>query len=129
MEKSKRRRKLRESLIYVWKCEAFVKIGFTTDPASRLHCAATASPFEIIPVCTFVGRKDDERRLHLFFSQHRHRGEWFRDEGSVASFLRAMQNAVAPDGTVEKEAVYEWLVKAGAKLTQNNHRAWLVATN
>ncbi len=76
--------------VYVIRCEQFVKIGKTTRKESRLATMQTANPFELVTIAIIDADDGDEleRDLHKRFARYRHRGEWFRDAGWLANWIR-----------------------------------------
>lgn len=77
-------------LVYVIRCEQFVKIGKTTQKENRIASMQTANPFELV-VLAIIDADDGnelERDLHKRFARYRHRGEWFKDTGWLANWIR-----------------------------------------
>lgn len=66
-----------------------VKIGKCTGhPAERIAQLQTGCPSYLALAFFMWGDLDRERMMHEVFAEHRHsRGEWFRCEGSLATFL------------------------------------------
>ena len=56
-----------------------VKIGYTSDPDSRLSSMQTGSPCQLVLARLERGNRDLERRLHHRFREKRIHGEWFDD--------------------------------------------------
>lgn len=76
--------------VYVIRCENFVKIGKTTRKESRIANMQTANPFELVTIAVIDADDGDEleKELHKRFARYRHRGEWFRDAGWLARWVR-----------------------------------------
>lgn len=76
--------------VYVIRCEQFVKIGKTTQKENRLATMQTANPFDLVTVAIIDADDGDglEKALHKRFARYRHRGEWFRDAGWLARWIR-----------------------------------------
>jgi len=77
--------------VYVIRCKGFVKIGKAEDTGRRIAALQAANPFdiEVIAVLSNCDGHVLERELHRRFSDHNHRGEWFRDEGKLAIWIQA----------------------------------------
>jgi hypothetical protein len=74
--------------VYFAETEGLVKIGLSAHIAFRLEDLRCACPFEITLLHFERGyERRDERRLHRQFDEYRVRGEWFRCEGELLSFL------------------------------------------
>lgn len=68
-----------------------VKIGYTKHIKNRIAVLRNSSPHAISLVHSFRGKRSDERALHARFSTLRVRGEWFRNEGELASWIAEVQ--------------------------------------
>lgn len=66
-----------------------VKIGFSGSHGARLSALQNASPDRLTLLGTLPGTIKTERRMHARFKDYRETGEWFRVEGTLATFLRA----------------------------------------
>jgi hypothetical protein len=76
-----------EGYVYAISSGDFVKIGWAADPVRRLSELNVGSP-HIHELIGFArGTKDHERQMHEICSEQRVRGEWFRREGDVETFL------------------------------------------
>lgn len=56
---------------------SFIKIGYSTNPQSRLTALQTASPYALRILGFWPGNRLTERRIHKYLSQFRRSGEWF----------------------------------------------------
>jgi hypothetical protein len=74
--------------IYVVRVRRYVKIGFTRNVRNRMGNLQTANPDKIEIVATFAGSTDDELSLHARFAAFREIGEWFREEGDLADWIK-----------------------------------------
>lgn len=72
----------RQGCIYFVRFQGLVKIGFTTNMASRM----VAVPHEEI-LGTVPGTLADEKRCHAAFAHLRKQGEWFRPEPELLAFI------------------------------------------
>ena len=65
--------------VYIIKCEAFHKIGWTISIAARLRDLSVGNPFELtlVQLFSFTNARAVETVLHQAFSSKRVRGEWF----------------------------------------------------
>jgi hypothetical protein len=77
-----------ESCVYFIRCGEFVKIGKADDLIKRFKGLRTSMPHDLELLMSLPGSVPEERGFHDRFAAHRHRGEWFRLEGSLAEFLR-----------------------------------------
>lgn len=64
-----------------------IKIGVATDPRERLGNMQTGSIARLSIVAEMPGDERYEKILHAQFAEHRIRGEWFRCEGQLATFV------------------------------------------
>ncbi len=55
-----------------------IKIGYTTNVATRLAGLQTGYPETLVIRCISPASYKDEARLHETFKEHRTRGEWFK---------------------------------------------------
>lgn len=74
-------------LVYVATCEGFAKIGVTQKIGCRISNLRMSCPFPIKVVAIMRGGRKLEKELHSRFAGHRHTGEWFRIEGSLAAWI------------------------------------------
>lgn len=77
--------------VYVIRCQGFVKIGKAAKVESRIATLRIGNPFdlELIAHLTEGDGHALERALHQRFAAHRHRFEWFREEGELAAWVEA----------------------------------------
>ena len=68
----------------------FVKIGFSLKPGARLNKMRTDSPRELVLLGVVDGDLSVERAFHDRFAHLRHRGEWFKDDGTIVALVEAM---------------------------------------
>lgn len=75
--------------VYVIKCGTYVKIGKAANVKKRLAGIQGFIPFdiELVAVLTDGDGHQLELDLHKRFAEHRHRGEWFRFNGSIAKWV------------------------------------------
>lgn len=78
-----------ESVVYVVKRprERMVKIGFSTNLASRMATLQTAAGAQLVLLVAAPGTRDDERALHERFAAHRQSGEWFRYHREIEKWV------------------------------------------
>lgn len=62
---------------------SLVKIGFTDSARRRLSKMQSDCPTELRLVALLDGSRNAERELHVQFSAHRERGEWFRPHPDI----------------------------------------------
>lgn len=75
------------SFVYFIEAGGFIKIGFTTDLASRLLSLDTASPHRLNVIRQEPGTLTDEAAYHERFADLWVKGEWFRFEGALRDYL------------------------------------------
>lgn len=79
--------------VYFVRCGSFVKIGRAKDVKARIASAATFVPYELELLHLEPTSPDQlaarEAAYHVQFAALRHRGEWFRLDGALQSFLEA----------------------------------------
>jgi hypothetical protein len=68
-----------------------VKIGFSENHKVRLSSLQGASPDALMLIGTLPGTVKFERRMHERFKAYREKGEWFRVEGKLATFLKTLR--------------------------------------
>lgn len=95
---AKERRALRQPFVYFLRCEGFVKIGFTTEPARRLLNCQVGNPFTVTIAAQVFGDEALETSLHNRFRKLRHRDEWFRDEGDLMVLVDELATMEPEDG-------------------------------
>lgn len=84
----------RKGYIYFLWVGNSVKIGFSTNPLSRLSALGVSIPDEPAFFSFVPGTKDGERDLHNSLADHRKRGEWFRASFTVRRAIQRMMNKV-----------------------------------
>lgn len=67
-----------------------VKIGWSKDPHKRIHNLQIGSCADQRLIGCINGTKEREAELHCSFQSYHIRGEWFRHEGPVASFVSSL---------------------------------------
>jgi predicted DNA-binding transcriptional regulator AlpA len=83
-----------ENLIYFVGFGSYVKIGYTTNPIEfRLAGIQTGTPEKLTVFATVKGTPGEEKALHRRFAIYRTNGEWFRNEGELADYIRSLGNA------------------------------------
>lgn len=65
-----------------------VKIGYSRKPAKRISAIAIACPDPIAILGVVEGSHSLEQRMHKALRAHRHRGEWFRPDEAVLTFIQ-----------------------------------------
>ncbi len=88
-EKACSRHSHKVDTVYLIGCGEFVKIGYTRGHVeTRLNDMAVGCPMQLTLLGQIPGSLKLERTLHKLFHLYRHRGEWFRNEGSLAEFVQ-----------------------------------------
>lgn len=83
------RRLLEAERVYFIRCGAFVKIGVAGSPRRRRALLQIANPVPLEVLFTLAGGYEHEAGLHARFAAQRERGEWFRIEGDLETFIEA----------------------------------------
>lgn len=65
-----------------------IKIGVSDYPEQRVRDLSIGIPHALIPLGIMQGEEDDETDLHIKFSPHHFRGEWFQDCDELRDFIR-----------------------------------------
>lgn len=68
-----------------------VKIGFSSDHATRIGNIQMASPDKLKLIATIPGSRLMEAELHKRFAQYHVQGEWFSVDGSLATYLARLK--------------------------------------
>lgn len=74
--------------IYFVGCGQWVKIGFATKLDMRLKALQAANPEPLTVLHSVDGTMQTEREFHKRFSALRGTGEWFKNEGDLAAWLK-----------------------------------------
>lgn len=73
--------------VYVIGFGVYVKIGFSLNVDERIATLQTAVPEKLELLALLEGWEKEEREFHARFSTYRLRGEWFRREGDLATWI------------------------------------------
>lgn len=84
-------RRVPESVVYFISDGHRVKIGVTRDLPGRLRKLQTGNSRPLSIVRTVIGDQTEETDMHERFAAYRLQGEWFRNEGDLASYLRGVE--------------------------------------
>ena len=74
-------------MIYFVKAGDRVKIGYSNDPSIRISELQTSCPHDLEVLLIVDGNRDEERELHMRFSDIRRTGEWFKFEAPIKSYI------------------------------------------
>lgn len=92
--------------VYVMKCEAYVKIGWSMTAQRRLNQISSCNPHEVTLLGSAPGTQGDERFIQMMlWKPYRVKGEWFRYEGLVVEVVENLIHS----GSAEYTA--NWLSK------------------
>jgi hypothetical protein len=78
----------RGSHVYFIRCGDFVKVGVAKRLHARFSCLQLSTPHDIALLTALPGDCTLEKMMHAQFAAHHHRGEWFRLEGTLKTFLK-----------------------------------------
>jgi hypothetical protein len=93
--------------VYFISAGPFVKIGWSAGLGdNRLDDMQTGCPYRMQVEVSFEGTIRDERAMHWHFAQQHERGEWFRYEGRLKSFLEdTLSRPKEPFTDAERDAL------------------------
>lgn len=77
--------------VYVVGFGPYIKIGISVNVTERLAGLQTGAPEKIVLYAVLDGWAAEEAALHKRFAHYRLNGEWFRNEGELAEWLRSIQ--------------------------------------
>lgn len=92
-------RKRKAQTVYFIRCQQYIKIGISRDPATRLHQIRRGggSHFPRMLdvetaelIATEPGGLDRERELHKKFQKLRHTGEWFTESRALTNYINRL---------------------------------------
>lgn len=89
--------------VYFVQSQEYVKIGYSSRPATRVRSLQTSSP-QIIKVLLFMpGSPATERAFHGIFSPYHCLNEWYRLEGDLLAFVN-VASSIFSEYTSQLEA-------------------------
>lgn len=90
------------TMIYFIECPETnsVKIGIACDPEHRLASLQVGCPSHLALIAAAWGGIAEERKLHRVFSEYRIRGEWFRLEGELETFVLNLMAVTEREKTI-----------------------------
>lgn len=65
-----------------------IKIGYAEDVEYRFYSIRMMSPVKLKIISTMEGNRDTEKGLHSYFDHLRVRGEWFKPDAELLSFVK-----------------------------------------
>jgi hypothetical protein len=80
----------KDPVVYFIRSGDLVKIGYTAVLENRLNDLQVASPIELVVLATTPGGIELEQALHLQFAAFRVRGEWFRLDDDIWSYIKSL---------------------------------------
>lgn len=78
-------------VVYFIEAAGLIKIGSTSNMASRFRGIRGSSPVPVNLIGVIPGGNPLEGILHARFSEHRRHGEWFDDCPAIRDYIKAMQ--------------------------------------
>lgn len=73
-----------------------IKIGYATDPSSRLSRLQTSSPAPLRLIRSLPGERETEAALHRRFAHLRVHREWFRADDELIRFIAEFEPEPSP---------------------------------
>ena len=123
--------------------KGLIKIGFSTNPWSRLAHFRSASPVPLELIHVMPATEKVEAKLHKKFASDRQHGKWFTPSEALLAFLRESKLAhwvgkreplltlrQAAEALGETESYIDSLCKKGALtpvFTQGGHRRFVAS--
>jgi len=83
-------------MLYLIRCEQYIKIGVSDAPKKRIATIQTSNPTPIEVLAVIPGSYDLEAEMHKRFSHLRHNGEWFHDSPEIREAVMRLQPAGPP---------------------------------
>lgn len=93
--------------VYFMQAGDAIKIGYSTDPQSRLTSHKTSNPDAKFIACV-PGSRTDEQSLHRKFVYHRLQGEWFRLVPEIVAYALRLQREFEATGAKSVHFLQEW---------------------
>lgn len=87
--------------VYVVGSRRRVKVGYTTNPASRFSSIQTGFPENLLVHAILRGSVQDEREMHLALSRERTRGEWFMLSPRTRAFIAGLRRKLPQERVVQ----------------------------
>lgn len=78
-------------MIYIIRCGDAVKVGFSSDPFTRIKELQTGNPQRLEVIAVFPGSRKLEKGIHARLNQYRISGEWFRWTPEVVNALESVK--------------------------------------
>jgi len=94
----------KEQIVYFIRCQEFVKIGISKNPAARLqqirrgggsHFPRLLDVEASELISTEPGGRNREHELHLRFKHLRHTGEWFTEAPELTEYINNLDRSAA----------------------------------
>jgi hypothetical protein len=104
--------------IYFVQVGDFVKIGRSIDVLARFATIQTSTPEHAALLGSIPGGPSVESEMHHRFSPHHYRGEWYRNEGTLAAFVSNELGILSSRNSPELEEVREAMEAAQVKNSQ-----------
>lgn len=95
-------------MIYLIVCEETktCKIGYSTNPQSRLSGVQTGNPFKLSLAYIVSGTISDEKELHKKFNKYSISREWFSCSDEILSYFEA-QSKIKKTGNIDTTDEYD----------------------
>jgi len=77
--------------VYFIATQQFVKIGTSDHPVKRFSNIQSCNPTELKIIALIPGGQDVEQYLHCRFASKRERGEWYKIDSEILSFIDSAQ--------------------------------------
>ena len=80
---------MRERILFI-QCEGFIRICRSSQPKWFLKDLQSHSPFELKIIKQIPGGLKLAKEIEDLFAGYRHRGQWFKYEGSFKSWIEGI---------------------------------------
>lgn len=84
-------------VVYFLRAGDAIKIGYTTNLATRQRSLETASAVPLELLAFVPGDRNEEARLHREWGHLHIRGEWFRADEELLRYIRMLAGDLAPE--------------------------------
>jgi transcriptional regulator with XRE-family HTH domain len=99
-------------MIYFIESQGLVKIGFSMEPSLRVSKVQSDSPYPCKLIGAMPGSREDEMMVQQRFQRLRYRGEWFRLDHELRSFIDqhpVIRDVRAKDKPEPTDPISRWM--------------------
>jgi hypothetical protein len=81
--------------VYFLRSRGLIKIGFSTNPKQRIKSIQAGWPHKVYVIKVVQGTRQYEASLHARFAGLHAKGEWFRADAAIESFIESLSGTDA----------------------------------